>query len=395
MTERLYYQDAYLVEFRAAVVEAAEEGRRVYLDRTAFYPASGGQPHDLGALNGVPVTEVVDEGDRIAHVLAAAADAGEAAGRIDWARRFDHMQQHSGQHLLSAALIEVCGAHTVSFHLGQEISTIELSVAALGTSEIVAAERRANALVFENRPISVSYEDATEAAGALRAPAKRGGELRIVAIHNYDRSACGGTHVRSTGEIGPIQIRKLEKIRGNVRLEFLCGMRAITRARADYDALTQISRALAAQFDETAPLVAANLERLSQAEKALGKLAAELAGIRGRELYAATAPDSTGVRRHFRRLPSGSLGEDLRAAAQGFTSGEKAVFAVAIENPPSLMLVVSKDSGLHAGNLVKQAVSAAGGRGGGSQTAGQGSVPDAPALALVLERLRADGVLIA
>lgn len=389
MTERLYYQDAYLTEFRAMVVETADDGRRVYLDRTAFYPDSGGQPHDLGTLNGAQVVEVADEGDRIAHIVDRPLAPGEAAGRIDWPRRFDHMQQHSGQHLLSAALIEVCGAHTVSFHLGQELSTVELSVASLDAAAIARAERRANEIVFENRPVEVSFEDAGAAAGALRAPAKRAGELRIVAIRGYDRSACGGTHVRSTGEIGPILIRRMEKIRGNLRLEFLCGMRAVRRARADFEALSRISRALAAHPDETPGLVAANLERLSQAEKAAAKLAVELAAIRGRELYASTQPDAAGIRRHFRRLAAGSLDDQLRATAQGFTAGEKAVFLAVVDNPPSLMLAVSKGSGLHAGNLVKEAVSAAGGRGGGSPTAGQGSVPDAQALERALERLGA------
>ncbi len=388
MTERLYYQDAHLAEFRARVVEASDDGRRVYLDRTAFYPSSGGQPNDRGTLNGVEVLDVIDEEDRIAHLLAAPVGPGEVAGRIDWPRRFDHMQQHSGQHLLSWALIDVCDAHTVSFHLGSEISTIELAVASLDAATLAAAERRANELVFENRPVTLSYEDATVAVNGLRAPTERTGELRIVTIRDADRSACGGTHVGSTGEIGPILIRRTEKIRGNVRLEFLCGMRAVRRARADFEALSQISRSLAAPVDETPKLVAGAIERLGQTEKALGKLKTELAVIRGREMYGAAASDAAGFRRHFERRPAGVFDDELRSTANGFTSAERAVFVAAIDDPPSLLLAVSKDAGLHAGNLVKEAVAANGGRGGGSATSAQGSLPDRPALDRALERVR-------
>ena len=392
MTERLYYHDAYLAEFRAAVVDAADQGRRIYLDRSAFYPASGGQPSDLGSIDGVPVVEVIDEGDRIAHVLASPLEAGEVTGRIDWARRHDHMQQHSGQHLLSAALVELCGAPTLGFHLGAESSTIDAGTSGLDAGQIAALEGRVNQLVFENRPVTVSFEDAAAVAG-LRKPSDREGQLRVISICDYDRSACGGTHVRATGEIGPVLIRKLDKIRGNVRIEFLCGMRAVRRARADYDALAQISRALAAQLDETPRLVTAGIERLSQTEKALKNLATELAHIRGRDLWAATQPDTDGLRRHFRRLASGSLDEELRATAQGFTAGDRAAFVVVIDSPPSLMVAVSKDAGLHAGNIVKEAVAAHGGRGGGSPTVAQGSVADAAALEKVVEKLA--GTLLA
>jgi alanyl-tRNA synthetase len=393
MTERLYYRDSYLTEFRAAVVETADQGRRVYLDRTAFYPASGGQPNDLGTIGPSPVVDVIDEDDRIAHVVALPVEAREVSCRLDWARRFDHMQQHSGQHLLSAVLADLCQAPMVGFHLGAEISTVDVGVAALDAAQVSRVERRVNELVFENRPVSIDFEDAAAASG-VRKRTDRGGELRIVTIRDCDRSACGGTHVRATGEIGPVLIRRLDRIRGNVRIEFLCGMRAIARARADYDCLWQAARALGASLDETPRLVAAGLERLAEAEKSLRKLAAELAVTRGRELYAATEPDAAGLRRHYRRLASGALDDELRAAAQGFTSGARAVFVVRINNPPSLLLAVSPDAGFHAGQIVREAVSAAGGRGGGTAAAAQGGVPDTAALDAVEQRLRAAGVLV-
>jgi alanyl-tRNA synthetase len=157
MTERLYHHDAYLTAFEARIVERADEGRRVYLDRTAFYPDSGGQPHDRGTLNGVEVTGVEDEDGRIAHILAAPAAGDTVQGRIDWARRYDHMQQHSGQHLLSAVLIELFGIHTVSFHMGAESSTIDVVADRLEPERIRAAEERCAELVFANRPITITF----------------------------------------------------------------------------------------------------------------------------------------------------------------------------------------------------------------------------------------------
>src|ERR1022692_4207703 len=165
MTERLYYTDSYRREFAARVVERSADGRTVYLDRTLFYPASGGQPFDVGTIAGVAVVEVVDEEERVAHRLAAPLVAGEVAGEIDWTRRFDHMQQHSGQHLLSAVFEELFGLHTVSFHLGAESATIDLEGGPVEARTVMEAERRANQAVSENRAIDVRFEDASAAQG--------------------------------------------------------------------------------------------------------------------------------------------------------------------------------------------------------------------------------------
>ena len=383
MTDRLYYGDSSLAEFDANVVEATEDGLRLYFDRTAFYPDSGGQPFDLGTVNGVPVVEVIDEGERIAHVLSAPVSAGQVHCRIDMTRRRDHMQQHTGQHLLSAVLEELFGIATVSFHMGAEASTIDVNIASLDASKIVAAERRVNEAVMENRAVTVSYQDAASAL-ELRKASEREGTLRIVSIDGLDHSACGGTHVRSTGEIGPVLIRKLDKIRGIVRIEFLCGLRAVARARADFDALSQIARAFSSPADETPGLTMALIERSKDADKAYRKLAVELAQYRGRELYDQTVAGADGVRRHFREIARGPADEDLRSLAQSFAAQSKAMFVVVALDPASAMVAASADSGVHAGNVVKSAVTALGGRGGGSAGMAQGSVP-----AEALEQLRA------
>jgi alanyl-tRNA synthetase len=385
MTERLYYNDSYLADFRARVVDASPDRTRVYLDRTAFYPTSGGQPFDTGKLGTVEVIDVVDEDDRIVHVLGAALGETDISGVVDMRRRFDHMQQHTGQHLLSAVLVDMFDAATVSFHLGAESSTIDVS-RALEADQIREAERRANVIVSENRPVAVSYRHSSEDLG-LRKPAEREGEIRIVSIQGLDRSACGGTHVRATGEIGSILIRKLDRIRGNLRIDFLCGLRAVARARADFEALSAVARSFSSPLDEAPALVQSQREKLVETERAHRKLATEVAQMRGRELYANTAPGPDGIRRVERGVPA--LSDDLRAEAQSFVAGAKAVFLAIGEEPPAILLAASTDSGVHAGNLLKNVLASVSGRGGGSASMAQGSVPDKNALESAMLALRA------
>jgi alanyl-tRNA synthetase len=386
VTERLYYQDCYLQEFRARVLETADDGRRVYLDRTAFYPTSGGQPFDTGKLGGANVIEVIDEEDRVAHVLDAPLATGEIAAEIDWQRRFDHMQQHSGQHLLSAVLEELFKIPTLSFHLGGEVCTIDVAAPSLTSLQIDQAEDRCAEIVGEARPLAITFEDAAADLG-LRKESQRTGTLRIVAIEGIDRSACGGTHVRTTAEIGPVLIRKTEKIRGNTRLEFVCGLRALRHARADFRTLQELSRQLSAPAVETPGLISAQLERIKSLEKAHQRLASELAQREGREQWAATAPDAQGVRRAVERVEQGAIDDAIRTRAQAFVAQGRAVFLAVSKNPPSVLLAASPDSGINAGERVKTAVSAAGGRGGGNQALAQGSLPATADLDAVVSAL--------
>ena len=385
-TARLYWEDSYRTEFEARVLERDATGLRLYLDRTAFYPESGGQPCDTGWINDVAVREVVEEGERIAHVLEMPVTEERVRGRIRWERRFDHMQQHSGQHLLSAVVLDLFGAPTVGFHLGAEVSTIDLGVASLGREQIVRAEERANELVFRNLPIRARWEDAGEAS-ELRRAVDRGGPIRIVTIEGVDRAACGGTHVRATGEIGPILIRKLDRAHKGVRLEFVCGLRAVRRARSDFEALTAIARRLSTGLDRAAEQAAAQARALEESEKTRRKLALELALRRGRELYEATPAGPDGTRCVIRRQASGKADEELRALALGFTERAGAVFLAVFEDPPSLLLAVSESGGWDAGAAVREALGAVGGRGGGSARMAQGSAPDRQALQEAAARL--------
>jgi alanyl-tRNA synthetase len=388
MTVRHYYTDAYRAEFTAAIVERSVDGTRVYLDETAFYPTSGGQPHDVGTLGGVAVVDVVDEDERIAHVLAAPLGGGGSeprlVGRIDWVRRYDHMQQHTGQHLLSAVFEDMFGAKTVSVHFGPESSTLDLDVESLTHEQFVAAETRANELVGEARPVAVTFQDAQTAQG-LRKASDRAGTLRIVSIEGVDRSACGGTHVRSTAEIGAVLVRSSEKVRKTTRVEFVCGRRALRRVRRDLDALSAIAASLSSSLDDAPAVVATQSERLREADNARKKLDRELSGYRVRERYDATTPGADGVRTIVVRDATSI--DELRAFAQAAFALPRVVVIGALLTPASVLLASSEDSGIDAGRLLKERLAIVGGRGGGSPRLAQGSVPDADVVEAVVASL--------
>jgi alanyl-tRNA synthetase len=387
VTQRLYYSDPYEVRFAATAVGNTPDPTRVVLDRSAFYPTSGGQPHDLGTISGIPVTAVEDLDDgTMVHVLATPLPAlGPVDGEVNWERRFDHMQQHTGQHLLSAVFGDLFGFETLSFHMGADLSTIELGCPILTADEMEAAERRANELIAANLPVRIDFEDAATVQG-LRKASQRSGTLRIVTIEGLDRSACGGTHVRATGEIGSLLLRKTEKIRGNTRLEFACGLRAVRRARQDFRLLSGISETTSTAIDDLAGVVKLWSERLADAEKDRRRMGLELAGHNGRSLYSAATPTPSGMRVFIREVES--IGEDTRAEGQAFTASPRATYVAAATGKPAVLLAVSADSGLNAGNLLKPLLAEHSGRGGGSAQVAQGSVADPAALASLIEALR-------
>ena len=386
MTKRLYYTDAYRTAFSATVIDRSDDGRRVYLDETAFYPTSGGQPHDLGSLGGVAVIDVVDEDDRIAHVLAAPLEVSASVieGSIDWTRRRDHMQQHTGQHLLSAIFEDLYGFKTVSVHFGPDYSTLDLETEIVTREQLVAAEAHANDIVGEARAVVVTFEDAATAAG-LRKPSDRGGELRVVSIDGIDRSACGGTHVRATAEIGAVLVRSSEKIRKATRVAFLCGQRAIARARRDFESLASIAASLSSSLDDAPSVVSAQAERLKESENARKRLEKDLAGFQARERYDAATPDANGVRTVVIRDVLSM--DELRTLAQASFALPRVIIAGVLENPPSVLVAASEDSGLDAGKWLKERLAAAGGRGGGSPRMAQGSVPDRATADAIVEAL--------
>ncbi len=378
MTERLYYTDSYLTRFEAEVVERADGGRRLYLDRTAFYPTSGGQPCDTGALGEALVLEVVDEGTRIAHLLDRPLTATRVRGEVDWARRFDHMQQHTGQHLLSAVFADLFGWATTSVHFGPEVSTLDLATGAVSPEQAARAEARANAAITENRPVSVGFVEATAAADLRKAP-QRSGLLRIVSIAGLDRSACGGTHVRATGEIGAILLRKVERVRKQARVEFLAGARAIRAARADYETLARLGTLCSAHPSELAALVQRLQREVRDAGTTIAALREALARYRLGALLDAAPPGPDGLRRLVYRCDSA---EDLRTIAQAVTAESRAILFATLPADPAITVVLAtaSDSGMDAGAVLKGALATVGGRGGGSARVAQGTVPGEAAL---------------
>jgi len=297
VTERLYYQDCYLREFRAQVVETADAGRRVYLDRTAFYPTSGGQVHDLGVLTAsgkeIAITEVADEEDgRILHFAAAPIAVGsQVHGSIDAARRRDHVQQHTGQHVLSAAFIQLFNMPTVSFHMGEESCTIDLETSGLSSAQAQKVELLANEVIAEDRPVSIRFVPLEEARklGLRKLPPKQTGDLRLIDITNFDLTACGGTHVRATGQIGSILLRKIEKVKQGVRVEFVCGLRAVNTARRDYTTLTEAAALYSSHIYDVPEQVRKSLAEAKAAGKTQHKLLEELAELYAERLLAQAA----------------------------------------------------------------------------------------------------------
>lgn len=371
-TERLYYSDCYLTQFDAQAVSISEDGRRVTLDRSAFYPASGGQLCDFGELGDARVIDVVDEGEQVVHVLASPIAPGPVRGTIDWARRFEFMQQHTGQHLLSAVFASLFGYATASVHLGEESATVELETGSLSGAELREAETLTNAYITENRAVSIAFEENPD---GLRKASERTGPLRVVTIDGIDKSACGGTHVRHLGEIGVVLLRKTEKIRGNTRLEFVCGFKAVRRARQDYELLSAAGRAFSRPIEEVPAAVLSVQEAAKDATKQRKALSLELAGYQGRALFAATAAGADGIRRHWERRDA--MDDTVRAVAQAFTGCGAGVFLATAGT--AVLVAASADAGVHCGNVLKQF-----GRGGGTPLLAQGTVNEPGVLAAAL-----------
>src|SRR5579871_3944790 len=321
-TERLYYHDSFLFGFDSHVLESLErDGKNlVVLDRTAFYPTSGGQLHDIGNLssleNGsaddrgasdskaagsklVAILDVFDEEDgKIYHVTSEALAPGKSIrGVIDEARRRDHIQQHSGQHVLSAAFVRLFDVPTASFHMGAESCTIDLSAKSLSETQIVEAEKLANQVITEDRPVSIRVVPLEEARtlGLRKLPPKQTGELRLIDIRDFDLTACGGSHVRSTGQIGSILLRKVENVKQGVRLEFVCGARAVSTARADYKTLTETAALFSSHIRDVPQQVQRSVQESKAAAKAQLKLLEELAGFQAEHLLV-SLPEKLQVR---------------------------------------------------------------------------------------------------
>jgi alanyl-tRNA synthetase len=373
-TERLYYADCYLREFEARVLrsEAVPNGFKVYLDRTAFYPASGGQPTDSGTLAGLAVLEAVDEGEEIAHLLRQAPEGESVTGKIAWARRFDHMQQHTGQHILSAAFERIGDYKTVSFHLGEESSSIDLDSDRLGLRQLQEAEDVANQVVFEDRPVRILFQPAGEASKMeLRKPTAREGEIRLIEVEGFDLSACGGTHVNRAGAIGLILVRKVERLKGLTRVEFVCGGRALRQARRDFKVLSEAALLFSAAPETLPELIAKQSQELREGIRGREKLLERLAEYQAREMWQKT-PAVEG-RRVLRQIFPAEESAQVKMLAHALGKLPGAVALLGIKGQPSKLFFAQTPGGpSEMSSVLKQTVAKFGGKGGGGHDFAQG-----------------------
>jgi alanyl-tRNA synthetase len=285
-TKRLYFEDPYQVEFEAQVSRKIihEQKPALILDQSCFYPESGGQPCDKGQIDGINVLKVVEDKEEVLHLVEKDVSSKKIKGKIDWERRFDHMQQHSGQHILSQSFYEFFEAETLSFHLGIDSSTVEMDLRTISEEEIEKVEERANDIIFQNREVK-SYFIPEEKIKSLpfRKPPQKEGLIRVVEVSDFDYSACGGTHVRRAGEIGLIKILKGERIRNNVRLEFTCGKRAFEDYSWKSKALYQLSGRFSAHERDVLTSVEKLLSDLKSQKRINRKLQEKMTGYLAQE----------------------------------------------------------------------------------------------------------------
>ena len=384
-TRRLYYDDAFEKEFTARVMHcevlppdlsAGITGKvwGLLLDRTAFYPTSGGQPHDLGKIGDANVLDVRDEGDEILHLVDRKPSDPDVDGCINWPRRFDHMQQHTGQHLLSAMFQERFGLPTVSFHLGSEICTIDLRGPEPTAQILEGGERAANQIIFEDRPVNVRYGTADEFAQlGARKEVDRKGILRAIEIEAADLQPCGGTHVKSTGQIGLILVRRCTKVREDWRVEFVCGRRAERAARHDFELLRQTAETLSCAPEDL----------VSVASRALAERDANFKNLRAMQQRLAEAEATLTLQslplgkngfRVISRVFEGVPAEYLGFFASAFTKSEKAMALLGAAEGGHLLFAQHPSAGKDMSALLKQVLERVGGKGGGTRDFARGKL---------------------
>jgi len=401
MTERLYYHDSFLYEFDAEVVEVAAVDSRtaLVLDRTAFYPTSGGQVFDTGWIFlGNSKSRVAEVGENedgtVLHILEDTPRIEKGSrvhGQIDIDRRRDHMQQHSGQHVLSAAFVRLFNRPTVSFHMGADTCSIDLDTKSLTTAQVEAAENLANDVIMQNRPVSIRFvtQGEVQSLGLRKMPPVERDKLRLIDIHDFDLTACGGTHVSSTGQIGCILLRKTEKVRQGWRVEFVCGKRAVVTARRDYATLAESAGLCSSHIWDLPQQVRKFQEEARASRKFNEQTLQELADMYAARMLAETAEQS-GSAIIARVFPDRDL-NFIKLLAQRLTrqSPKVVVLLASTAGQPALVFAQSTGQPFDMGALMKEALSRLGGRGGGSKDMAQGGPAQIDGLEGILEELAA------
>ncbi len=392
-TRRAYLVEPYRRNFTAEVRAIVDAGGRpaALLSETWFYPEGGGQPADRGTLGPAQVLDVQEDAGRILHILDRPVGGGEQAAAIDWTRRFDHMQQHTGQHLLSRCFQTIAGAETVSFHLGSEEVTIDLDPPSLAAERIADAEDLANRTVIGNLPVEAIEVDAKEAAAmGAKCPAGAGDRLRVVLIGNFDRTACAGTHVAATGEIGPVKVRRVERKRGQLRVTFLCGQRSL----ADYAWRHEALRRLAAELSTGERQVPELVTRIAGERRALERRLYELETELGRERAAGELEraERIGAAKLVRAEVESMNGARSLATSLAQHPGVIALVGIR-EDRPRLLFAAAEDLELDLAAVMREVAPMIGGKGGGrprwAEAGGEDSAGLSRALAEAAARVRA------
>ena len=407
MTERLYYHDSFLYDFDAEVRDVLDSPRpALVLDRTAFYPTSGGQVFDTGWITSdagskLRVTEVVDAEDgKVVHYLEAPLHDSQrealkpgtrVRGQIDATRRRDHVQQHSGQHVLSAAFIRLYNMPTVSFHMADDYCSIDLDTPALTKEQIESAERLANEIILENRPVDIRFVTRDEAGklGLRKLPPTERDELRLIDIRDFDLTACGGTHVAHTGQIASVLLRKVEKVRQGWRVEFVAGQRAVATARRDFTTLTETAALFSAHIYDVPQQARKSLDEIRSLRKQREQSQEDLAAAQAAAMLAET-PEANGRKLVVRTLADRDL-NFVKLLAQKLTRlSPNAVALLATTSPqPSLVFAQSAGQPFDMGALMKETMTKLGGRGGGSKDLAQGGIPNAEGIDATLNAIAA------
>jgi len=379
-TDRLYYSDSHLIEFEARVLDVTERvsgWAAVLLNRTAFYPTGGGQPSDTGTLNGLRVVECIDDGEKgVLHVVQGATPAVGAIvkGRIDWPRRLDHIQQHTGQHILSQAFVTLCNAPTKSFRVLDQSCEIDIELTNPTTELIERAVELANNVIWENRRLTIRNVTAEEAAALpLRKEPVREGELRLIEIDEFDLTPCGGTHAYRTGEVGMIAVRSWERAKGLTRIEFVAGGRALS----DYRRANTSARAIAGLFsagrDDTPSLAARMIEENKGLQRRLRALEQVAIHVEADELI-----DQAEVREDGTRLIVHVFedrdADSLKKLAQALISKPKTIALLGSHDKDTARLVFARsvEAAGDMNALMREACGRLDGRGGGKADMAQG-----------------------
>lgn len=385
-TRRLYYDDATLRQFDAQVLTCeplpddgglgALPGKAwaVTLDQTAFYPTSGGQPNDLGRLGEAQVLDVRDDGDHVVHLIDRPLAEGPVSGLIDWPRRFDHMQQHTGQHLLSAVLQARFGLPTVSFHLGVSVSTVDLRGAEPSSETLDSSERAANEIIFGDRPVTIRYGTAEELAKiGVRKQVERKGVLRAIEIAGIDLQPCGGTHVSATGQIGMLLIRRCTKIRQDWRVEFVCGGRAERSAGVDRDLVRGAAELLKCAEEDVAKSVQRAIADRDAQFKALRGATERLAEAEARLVLPQIVPSRNGFK-IVARVLEGVEPIYLAKFATSVAQNEGTVALLARKECGHIAFAQHPSVGKDMNALLKSVLQEMGGKGGGTRDFARGAL---------------------